>query len=126
MCTVPSVLAVAILGCRPVYVISKFEDNEECITVIKMQHVQVEFNTVPKLIYLYFVYNFCDCVVLPFLVFMSNYRNTLWSVLYGRVSVVEPDPDPHCSALIWLYWISIGNVNPDSNSGSRKLTKINK
>jgi hypothetical protein len=56
-------------------------------------------------------------VFATFLVFMSNYHNKLWTILYGRGSSVDPDPDQHGSALIWLYWISIGNVNPDSNSG---------
>ncbi len=34
------------------------------------------------------------------------------------------DPDPHRSALIWLFWIQIRNGNADPDPGGRTLTKI--
>ncbi len=43
-----------------------------------------------------------------------------------RPSVLDPDPDQHGYALIWLSWIlsriHIGNANADA--GARKFTKI--
>jgi hypothetical protein len=39
------------------------------------------------------------------------------------ISVVDPDPDQHGSALTWLSWICIENEDPDPNPGARKLTK---
>ncbi len=63
----------------------------------------------------YYRYYFKNTVVFTKL---KNFRN----------SVVEPELDPHGSALIWLSWIRIriANADPDPDLGAGKLTKINK
>jgi hypothetical protein len=55
--------------------------------------------------------------------FMNSFFLKNESYKYWTPSVV--DPDPHASALVWLFWM-IGNTDPDPDLGAWKLTKINK
>ena len=51
-------------------------------------------------------------------------------LIYVETSVVDPDKDPHGSALISLSWIrnriSVGNADLDPDPGAWKSTKDNK
>jgi hypothetical protein len=47
---------------------------------------------------------------------------TRYSLQFRISSVMDADPDPHGSTLIWLSWIRICIGNADPDPGARKLT----